>query len=69
MYEDEAYCFLAEECKIQPNVKLVLVINLANKQSPHDQDNVTKLFPAKFEFSTDNCAAHHVCNNRTIFIG
>ena len=66
-----ASCFIAEVPSITSQVQRVLETVLAHEILPRD-DNSDKTFSflrEPTEFSTDNCATHHICNNRALFIG
>ena len=42
---------------------------MANKNI-EDKNNVAfSFFPDTPKFGTDNCATHHVCNDRSLFVG
>ena len=42
---------------------------MANSKTKDDNDLDFSFLPDKHLFGTDNCATHHVCNDRSLFVG
>ena len=69
MHNKEAYGFVAGEFKLQPNVRTMLEKVLLSELTSQGQENTTTFFPKNSEIGTDQCAMHHVYNDKTLFLG
>ena len=64
-----AHCFVAEKVPVSTTVKNVLGTILANERIGEPQDEGFQFLPKQVEFAVDNCATHHVCNDKKLFFG
>ena len=64
---EKAECYMAEGRAISTTVKKVLGTILANSSIYQDEEDDTFAFiPKGPEFAIDNCATHHVCNDKSL---
>ena len=61
--------FLAVVGNILPETSEFLRTILANEDLPNDYEDIFSFLPKIIKSGTDNCAAHHICNDIFMFTG
>ena len=66
---EKGNCFISQNQFVSTTVKRVLETILANPSIESSDDETFDFIPKGVEFAMDNCTTHHVCNDKTLFVG